>query len=238
MPATIKRRVLSSATIALGATLLATTAAFATNPDPGDSRATAHSGNVTTCAAAGLPGETITSLGTPDQSGKYVTITAADVPDGDTLLAVVVKGGPAYNVYQGLSSWTMLHSPINRGGNIPTISHWFACVTKTTKTTTTKTTTTSTTTVSTTGTSTTTTTTGTSGGGTSTTTTTPGASGGSTVTTTPAVAVAPTSTNRTPGASNLAFTGFDGGWLVWTGALLLLAGAAAVALPRLARRRR
>ncbi|HJP73418.1 MAG TPA: hypothetical protein VJ914_04070, partial [Pseudonocardiaceae bacterium] len=147
MPTTLTSRVLISAALALGATLLTTGVALAAppggNPDPGDNRATAHAGNAVNCAEAGLPDDTtITLSGLEDKTGTYVTISAKDIPSGDTLLAVVVKGGPAYNVYQGLSAWTLLHSPINPGGQIPTISHWFACVSTGTTTTTKSTTTT------------------------------------------------------------------------------------------------
>lgn len=234
MPATFTSRVLVPAVLALGATLLTTTAALAAppnwHPQPGDDRATAHAGNVTRCAAAGLPGTTLTVAGLEDATNTFVTINADDIPTGDTLVAVVVKGGPGYNVYQGLSSWTGLHSPTNPGGQTPTISHWFACLVSSTKVTTTSTTTTSTTTTSTTTTSTTTTsaptdtTTGLSGG----------TAPGDVTTTNSAVAAA---TAPTSGTKTLAYTGFGNGWLIWTGLLLLLAGLGAVAMPRWARRR-
>jgi hypothetical protein len=213
--------VLISAALALGATLLAGTAALAApprwTPNPDDNRATAHAGNVTTCSAAGLPGKTITLPGLEDSSGTQVTITASDVPAGDNIVAVVVKGGPGYNVYQGLTAWTDLHSPLNVGGQIPTISHWFACVTSSSTTMTTTTTTTTPGAPA--------TTTGANGGT---------ASGG---TTTSSAAVAGATTTTTPGTKQLAFTGFGNGWLIWVGVLLLIAGAGVVALPRLARRR-
>jgi hypothetical protein len=47
-----------------------------------------------------------------------------------TILAVIVKGGPAYNVYRytaGQTSDAGLTSPLNGGGNIPTISHYVVC---------------------------------------------------------------------------------------------------------------
>lgn len=226
-------RLLTSAALAVGATFLVATPALAAPPgwvpNPGDNRATAHPGNVTTCQEAGLKGTTITSLGTHDNSDTYVTITSADIPAGDTLVAVVVKGGPGYNVYEGPSSWTGLHSPINPGKNIPTISHWFACVT-----------------------------TGKTGGG-STPPTRPsgstapsgstgpsgtnGPSGANTPTgagstsTTTGVAAAAATTSNTAGTGSLPNTGFGNSWLIWVGALLLLAGCGFVALPRIARRR-
>lgn len=244
MPSLLSGRLLRSAAIAIGATLLTATAAFASppgwTPGSGDERATAHAGNVTTCAQAGLSGRTVTFDGVEDETGTYVTITKADIPAGETILSVVVKGGPAYNVYTGLKSWTNLHSPINVGGQTPTISHWFACVSggegggSTTKCPPSGTTTTTT------GESTTTTTaptkettTGTTGS----TTTTTGTTGGSTVSTSSTTAaVAAASNGQTP-TKTLAFTGFANSWLIWVGVLLLIVGALAVAMPRLARRR-
>ena len=46
-----------------------------------------------------------------------------------SILAVIVKGGPAYNVYRytGQTSDAGLTSPVNGGGNIPTISHYVVC---------------------------------------------------------------------------------------------------------------
>jgi hypothetical protein len=44
--------------------------------------------------------------------------------------AVIVKGGPAYNVYRypaGQTSDAGLTSPVNGGGNIPVISHYVVC---------------------------------------------------------------------------------------------------------------
>lgn len=232
MPITLTRRVLVSAALALGATLLTSGVALATppGPQPGDDRATAHAGNAVTCAEAGLTGTTVTFPGVEDATGTYVTIGAKDIPAGDTILAVVVKGGPAYNVYQGLTSWTRLHSPINPGGQIPTISHWFACVDSTTTTTTTTPCPTTTTTATTT-TGTTTTTTTTSGSQTTglTTTGTTSSSG--------AAVVGGSSSNGSGGSGNLAYTGFGNAWLIWAGLLLLVIGGFVVALPRLARRR-
>lgn len=95
-------------------------------PVAGDDRAAAHAGNSTTCSGAGLTGDIVTLQTTTD--GTYLTIVS--VPDGITLTGIVVKGGPAYNVYPGTVR-DRLHSPINRGGNVPAISHWFACGAKT-----------------------------------------------------------------------------------------------------------
>jgi len=235
MPAHIVRRLLVSVSLGLSATALTATAVLAAPPppDPGDSRATAHAGNATTCAEAGLPGTTVTLPSTEDPTHTFLTISNSDIPAGDTLLAVVVKGGPAYNVYQGLSEWTLLHSPLDPGGNIPTISHWFACVTKANN----------------------------GGGGPTTTypttapptstsvmprTTAPGESSSTsapatTTTTAPGatttvVGASPTSTSTT-GSGSLPSTGFGNSWLIWVGVLLLLVGGGIYALPRLARRR-
>lgn len=233
MPTTLTGRVLISAALALGATLLTTGVALAAPPggypDSGDNRATAHAGNVVTCEQAGVPGETVTLPGLEDKTGTYVTIGAKDIPAGDTILAVIVKGGPAYNVYQGLSAWTLLHSPINPGGQIPTISHWFACVNTGTTTTTTSTTTT------------TCPPTTTHGGGTTTTTTAASSSSTTGATSTSGTTVAAGAGNGNtpngPGSKNLAYTGFGNAWLIWAGLLLLVIGAFVVTLPRLARRR-
>jgi hypothetical protein len=225
MPSTLISRVLTSAALALGASLLTSSVALAAppgwTPNPGDNRASAHAGNVTTCAAAGLPGDTVTWPNLEDPTNTYVTISANDVPIGETIVAVVVKGGPGYNVYQGLTSWTALHSPINVGGQIPVISHWFACVTRASS----------------------------SGGGSTTTTTTTANSGSMTTTSSgpsnaigvagssgPTVGTAGNTTNS-PNTKNLAYTGVGNAWLIWVGVLLLLLGACVVALPRLARRR-
>lgn len=112
-----------------GGALLATTtgASAATTDDP---RATAFDGNAVTCEQAGLPGDL---LGPSDvdyvisADGRYLTILAEHV----FVTGVVVKGGPGYNVYDtsslGGPPWEDLRSPLNRGGKVPQISHWFAC---------------------------------------------------------------------------------------------------------------
>lgn len=260
MSALLTRSLLRATALGLGVTMLTATAAFAAPPTDsfgsGDGRATAHSGNVTNCAAAHLPGQTITVPNLEDHSHKFVTVTNGDLPPGSEILAVVVKGGPGYNVYQGLSAWTALHAPVNHGGQIPTISHWFACITKNTTTThphptttthphptttthphpttTTKppyTTTTDTTTTS----ETTTTCPPTT---TETTTTTGPTTTTHTVPTTTTAAVVPTTTKPgTPGTTKLAFTGFGASWLLWVAVLLLVAGGGFVAIHRMSRRR-
>jgi hypothetical protein len=96
----------------------------ADTPVSGDPRATAYAGNATDCADAGLPGEVIDVEFTIDATNTYVTITS--VPDGYVLTGVVVKGGPAYNVYVG-DVRTDLHAPLVSSGKPAQISHWFAC---------------------------------------------------------------------------------------------------------------
>jgi hypothetical protein len=122
----------------------------APSPSPSDPRAQFFSGNVTTCAGAGFPG-TIQVGGEGSASGTNVSGTVATnsglIQPGVgqevnvTLLnpavvvnAVVVKGGPAYNVYSNPAFLppTLLApqhyiSPLNGGGNVPDIGHWFVC---------------------------------------------------------------------------------------------------------------
>jgi len=117
-------------------------------PVSGDARATAYPGNLhdgkagSACAQLGFPNDT--ELGA-DNSGGDAGHDATVTNDGTYLSvswtaasaqidAVVVKGGPAYNVYPAsvftASPTTGLHSPmvgVNQD-NVPTISHWFACV--------------------------------------------------------------------------------------------------------------
>jgi LPXTG-motif cell wall-anchored protein len=103
----------------------------------GDERAVAYNKNVSidhddACTVGELTGTTIapgkfTFTGGVNQ--QYLTITAA--PAGVTVTGVVVKGSDAFNVYLanklGPLPWTNLRSPDNNGGNIPGISHWYAC---------------------------------------------------------------------------------------------------------------
>jgi LPXTG-motif cell wall-anchored protein len=128
------RTLVAALPLGLAALLGAAPLAHATQTD--DSRAVAHQGNVDAgqkgaCATAGLAGEPV-ELQDADTDGQTVTIES--VPDGTTVTGIVVKGGPAYNVYvpgeRGLSElpvWDELRSPLNNGGNLPQVSHWFAC---------------------------------------------------------------------------------------------------------------
>src|SRR5712691_7173720 len=88
---------LFAATVVGGVAFLVVPAGAATGTAvSGDPRAVAYSGNATTCAEAGLPGDIVQVGYTIDATNTYVTITS--VPDGTALTGVVVKGGPAYNV--------------------------------------------------------------------------------------------------------------------------------------------
>lgn len=58
-----------------------------------------------------------------NSDGTYLNI----VPQpGVSILRTVVKGGDNSNVYDG-TDLVGLHSPLNNGGNVPTISHWTIC---------------------------------------------------------------------------------------------------------------
>ena len=101
-------------------------------PQPGDDRATAHSGNVVAAdcpklfpGSTAVPHDDIDFTGGDDTGG--VDITA--VPDDVTVLGVVVKGGPAYNVYANLGNlrWLGLHAPLVPSGQPAAVSHWFVC---------------------------------------------------------------------------------------------------------------
>jgi len=148
------------ATVVVGTALFGTLAATADPPaDPvaGDDRATAYPDNAVEADCPTLfPGSTSVALTdltySVDPTETYLDITAVDA---DVEVAgVVVKGGPAYNVYEvadlGDLAWLDLHSPLVSSGEPAQISHWFACgvTTSTTTTTTTTTTSTSTTTSS------------------------------------------------------------------------------------------
>jgi hypothetical protein len=99
--------------------------------------------NATTCADVWSEGTWVGSGTATDASDAYVTGDVHDDDDryldvtaapGVVVEAIVVKGGSGFNLYLpgflGLSAagpWTELISPLNGGGNIPSISHWFAC---------------------------------------------------------------------------------------------------------------
>ena len=181
-------------------------------PQPGDPRATAHAGNVTTCAGAGLPGAEVTVGATVDATNTYVTITS--VPAGVVLTGVVVKGGPAYNVYAG-DQRTLLHAPLVSSGKPAQISHWFACGSPPGETTSPPATTTAPATSP------------------------PATTGVTPAPTSPLENPLPTSPAGQPGAAletgGLAETGGPIGTLVGLGALLLLGGVGLLAGPALRR---
>jgi hypothetical protein len=109
-------------------------------------------GNAVTCAQVGFPNAQIAfadgaaainqdgivgSVSAHAGGGQEANITATG---GNTILAVVIKGGPAYNVYTAnsgnpagnhvppaLAAPQGYISPLNGGGNVPAISHWFVC---------------------------------------------------------------------------------------------------------------
>ncbi|ROS44740.1 LPXTG cell wall anchor domain-containing protein [Amycolatopsis thermoflava] len=220
--------------------VLGTATAHAAAEDP---RATRHEGNASTCADAKLAGSILTS---PDdytytrgklEDDQYLDILTVS-PD-ITVTGIVVKGGNAYNVYEpgklGLPDsppWTDLRAPVTgQNDNIPQLSHWFVCGTE-------KTTTTTTTATSTTGTE-TTTTTASSATSSTVVSTTSQSSVGTSSSSAAGGAVATTSGGpkaTTQNAEELAYTGFDGGWLIALGAALVLGGAALVFVVRARRK--
>ncbi len=213
---------------ALAAVFVLTTTATATPDKPapvsGDDRAVAYDGNVDinhkdACTVGGLSG-------TPIEPGKFtftggvnqqdLDITA--VPADTTITGVVVKGSDAYNVYLapklGALPWNDLRSPLNNGGKVPAISHWYACGVKT------ETPSSSVTTPP-------------SSSSSETSTVTHSSTPISTPTSTSSSSeVAPTTTTTTVApvpvaeTDDLASTGFGSAWLLGLGAALLAAGAA------------
>lgn len=227
-PTPLRRAGLASA--AFAAAMLALTATAVAQPTTDDSRATAYSGNVDinhedACTVGGLTGTPIApgEFKSTGGDGQYLDIT--DVPGGFKVTGIVVKGGNAYNVYLagklgGALPWLDLRSPLNNGGKVPQISHWYGCGIKDTTTTTTTTkTSTTTTTVS-----------------TVTHSSSPSSTTSATTTTTSGE-VAPTTTTTqafVPVADEggLASTGFGSAWLLGLGAALVAAGAAVVLVMR------
>ncbi|SFB64211.1 LPXTG-motif cell wall anchor domain-containing protein [Amycolatopsis marina] len=212
-----------------------------------DPRATVHEGNVDAgqkdaCKTAGLEGTPLKAgvldftEGTPNVD-QYLTITG--LGDGVTVSGIVVKGGPGYNVYvpgeKGLSDvppWTELRSPLNKGGKIPAISHWFACGTVTVPTTSTTTSTTDSSTTTPPESSSTEPPESTSStSGESSTPASTSTSGVATTTSTPAAVPVENASDN----DDLASTGFGSGWLLWVGGLLVLGGAAVLVLLRIRR---
>jgi hypothetical protein len=151
MQRTLRARVVGcvSAVALVAGLTVALTAGSAGAASPSDDRADFHSGNVVNCAQIGLPDSILAfangtdSIDDGNVSGVVVngtTVNVDDPPAGITIDAVVVKGGPAYNVYSTSSGTddgnhvppaedtpTEYISPLNGGGNVPTVSHWFIC---------------------------------------------------------------------------------------------------------------
>jgi len=101
----------------------------------GDARASFHPGNIHDgVCPEGLSDVTSSLHFTIDPTNTFITITAPPAPG-----VVFVKGGPQFNEYNygatgdapvltaNAANLTNLHSPVNNGGNIAQISHWFAC---------------------------------------------------------------------------------------------------------------
>jgi hypothetical protein len=132
-----------------------------------DPRARLVEGNVTACAGVGFPSDvqtgsssdgnasdaliagTVTTNTGSAHAGQGQELDVAITGTGFVIDAIVVKGGPAYNLYTDASVLPPMLQPeqhyippFNRGGNVPTISHWFVCYRKTPAPTTTATTTT------------------------------------------------------------------------------------------------
>jgi hypothetical protein len=111
-------------------------------PESGDDRATAHEGNVVGKDCADLfPGSTAVAQGDVQFEGGDNTagLDITSVSDGIEIVGVIVKGGPAYNVYTDLGDlpWLDLHAPLVPSGEPAAVSHWFVCgVEKDTETTT------------------------------------------------------------------------------------------------------
>jgi hypothetical protein len=136
--------------VALGATgyvVIAATPSAAASPS--DVRADFVAGNAVTCAQVGFPASKIAFADNDDpinQDGITGTVSAhpgggqeanivTPIPAGITIQAVIMKGGPAYNVYSTNSGTPpgnhvpdtevfQQHyiSPLNGGGNVPAVS--------------------------------------------------------------------------------------------------------------------
>jgi len=121
---------------------------------PSDPRAQFVAGNVVTCSGAGIvstPGTHIIQVGAPENNpasdinlsgvvtphaggGEELSVTIA--PTANVVIdGVIVKGGDGYNLYTNpavlppaLAPANQHYiAPLNGGGNIPVLSHWFVC---------------------------------------------------------------------------------------------------------------
>ncbi|QFZ17051.1 hypothetical protein [Saccharothrix syringae] len=222
----------------IGATLLTlTTAGLLGGTATATPDKNVDAGHADACAKVGLAGKAHDGstgdlkLQFTVTGGTYLTITGGVA--GHTVTGVVVKGGDGYTVYKaaelGDLPWEGLKSPLNGGGKVPAISHWFFCAEQTTP--------------------------GEQPGGeepdtpdtpNTPDTPTPDAPetdtpGDQVVAPAPEAPTTPTGTPTTPAsatptaaeANDLANTGFGAGWLLFAGAALVVTGAAFVASPRL-----
>jgi hypothetical protein len=153
MQRTLRARVVGLVSVAaLSVGLVAAVGGSASADTASDSRATFHEGNATTCsdvelgtdtqvgadgngsaADENVSGDVVTNAGSiqPGQGEEVnVTILGSNV----VIDAVVVKGGNGYNVYDdpsvlppALQPPQHYISPLNGGGNVPAVSHWFLC---------------------------------------------------------------------------------------------------------------
>jgi hypothetical protein len=134
------------AALAVGAVVIAP---MALADSASDNRATFHDkSNATTCADVGFPNDTLLGSGGQSQTNGTVTkdanfsvtisaftganstsdsqeINVTALTSGPVIDAVIVKGGNGYNQYS--SAVSNMIAPLNEGGNVPAISHWFLC---------------------------------------------------------------------------------------------------------------
>lgn len=125
----------------LGTTALAT-AAEASEPLSGDTRATAVAGSISKCPAGqqtllydpnGTNGNALVGTNVTD-GGRLVDLIFAASLNGSAVTAYI-KGGKAYNVYDDIVAGGTtedsddLHAPLNQRGQIPAISHLLVCQT-------------------------------------------------------------------------------------------------------------
>jgi hypothetical protein len=103
-----------------------------------------HAGNINSCLSGteivntsdtgpgkqpvnvSVDGVTFTTTLTSRNGINYLAFTQS----GLSSFTVLVKGGPAYDEFQyplGNASDSLLHTPLNNGGNISTISHYLVC---------------------------------------------------------------------------------------------------------------
>jgi hypothetical protein len=117
-----------------------------------DPRARFVPGNVTTCSGVGFSSDVqvgsssdgnaadadvqgiVKSNSGSTRDGQGEELDVAIAGGGIVIDAVVVKGGPAYNLYTNPTVLPPARlpdehyiSPFNGGGNVPSISHWFVC---------------------------------------------------------------------------------------------------------------